>query len=442
MAFSASQQKRLTIRLTIKSLSMSKPISKPYRNVETYPKDVAKLSSEDLQKYKHKHWYVRYRYYDDITDKWVLKIYKKGINSSDLPIAERVAQLNAAKKAVEYSLDKLGWNPLTDVFPEILTEEKNEFEKLQEMSFGEALDFAVDRKTADWSKNTRKNYKSAVSIIKRGAAVIEILNEKVLNLRRMHYRMLLDKLAVIFKLTANGYNKYRTFLSSLLGELEQFEIIEYNPIEKIRIKKTIKKKANRPPTDSQKKLIIDRMRMRYPNYYRFLAVLYACTLRPYEICALQIKDLMREEQVFRIIPDKERENSKTAFEREVIIPDWLMVLLSQLKLERFKSDWYIFSATDRTKTFTPGPRRMRVNTPIRWWRNIVKKDLKLDVTQYSFKKMAGNDMVRLFYRERVNDLLELPRRQMGHRTISMTRTYVDADEEIMNEVLKRKMPVL
>ena len=320
--------------------------------------------------------------------------------------------------------------------------EKTELEKLMEMSFDEAIDFAVKKKTPDWKKNTRKAYKSSVGYLKEAAAVAGINAMRFIELKRAHFRLLLDQVKDLRKLTPKGYNKYRTHLSSLLSELEEFDLLENNPVEKIKTKDVIKTKAHRPPTAAKRKLIIDRMRICYPNYYRFLAVSYACTLRPHEICALKIKDLIREEQIFRITPIKEEENSKTNIERDVIIPDWLMLRLNELKLEKYKSEWYIFSAKDRTKSFTPGARRMSVDTSTRWWRDIVKKDLNLNVDQYSLKKMAGNDMMRLFYNERANDLIDMPRQQMGHTSSKMTEIYVDEHKEIMNEILRRKMPVL
>ncbi len=242
--------------------------------------------------------------------------------------------------------------------------EKTELEKLMEMSFDEAIDFAVKKKTPDWKKNTRKAYKSSVGYLKEAAAVAGINAMRFIELKRAHFRLLLDQVKDLRKLTPKGYNKYRTHLSSLLSELEEFDLLENNPVEKIKTKDVIKTKAHRPPTAAQRKLIIDRMRICYPNYYRFLAVSYACTLRPHEICALKIKDLIREEQIFRITPIKE------------------------------------------------------------------------------FKKMAGNDMMRLFYNERANDLIDMPRQQMGHTSSKMTEIYVDEHKEIMNEILRRKMPVL
>jgi integrase len=146
--------------------------------------------------------------------------------------------------------------------------------------------------------------------------------------------------------------------------------------------------------------------------------------------------------MFRIVPDREEENSKTLIEREVIIPDWVMQLLDELKLERYNEEHYIFSTRNKYGTFMPGMNRMHSNTPTRWWRKIVKEDLKLDVNQYSLKKLAGNDMVRLLYNERVNDLIKLPQQQMGHTTSKMTETYVHEHKNIENEILKRKMPVL
>ncbi len=60
--------------------------------------------------------------------------------------------------------------------------------------------------------------------------------------------------------------------------------------------------------------------------------------------------------------------------------------------------------------------------------------------------MAGNDMVRLFYKERANDLLEVARRQMGHSTIAMTRIYVDvkifAKSQSRSIVHKNEMKVI
>nr|WP_231402174.1 site-specific integrase [Panacibacter microcysteis] len=210
----------------------------------------------------------------------------------------------------------------------------------------------------------------------------------------------------------------------------------------MKSKEEIKVFAHKPPTDLQRKLIVDKIKTDYYNYYRFICVLYGCTLRPKEITRLKVKHLVRSEQIFRIIPDKEEGNSKTSAQRDVVIPDWLMQMLNDLNLQSCDPDWYIFSGKEGSKMFMPGKSRMHSNSPTRWWRNIVKIELGLDVTQYSLKKLAGNDMVKLQVAHGVQDLLELPKLQMGHSSKSITEVYVDEHKKVLSQIVKTRMPTL
>jgi integrase len=423
---------------------MSKTISTLYKNIETYPKKIGLLSLSTLKNLQQKKWYVRFRFYDERDNKWKLVIRKPNVNRKDLSLAERKAQLTALKDAVEFKLKVQQWNPLTNTYidPEKQSSKETEIEVLRQMFFFDALDYAVSHKTNDWSKKTRQDYKSFVKYLKQAASSLGLLYKTISEVRRLDCRLLLQEAQDIRKLTNIGYNKYRDFLSSLLGTLEEFEILEYNPVHKIKQKATIKKISHRPPTSEQKKIIFSKIKCHNKTYYRFLAVLYGCTLRPKEITRLKIKHLIRASQIFRIIPDRIEENSKTLIEREVVIPDWVLALLDELHLERYDQNWYIFSTRNKYGSFMPGPNRMHSNTPTTWWRKIVKEDLGLDVTQYSLKKLSGNHMVRLLYNERANDLIKLPQRQMGHATSEMTEVYVDEHIAIENEIVRRKMPVL
>ncbi len=421
---------------------MAKSILKKYKNLETFPKDLNLITPQQLEQFKCRDWYVRFRYWDERTDKWVLKIYKGGVNYRDIPTKERIAQLIALKKALQYKLDVEQWNPLTNSYPVQNAIEEMDLQRLKQMTFYQALDYAVKKKSVDWSHKTKQDYKSAVTYLKKAADILGISAFMILDLQRLHYRSILEKVRETRNLTAKGFNKYRDYLSSLIGELEQYDILEYNPIHKIKSKEVIKVQAHRPPTKDQRVSIVDRIRNDYPAYYRFLAVLYGCTIRPKEICALKIKHLHKLEQMFRITPDRQEENSKTLIEREVVIPDWVMIALSELNLHNCNPEWYIFSTRNKYGTFFPGPNRMHSNTPTSWWRRIVKKDLKLDVNQYSLKKLSGNDMVKLQVLEGVDKLLEMPRQQMGHTTTEMTETYVDEHNEVIKDLIKRKMPVL
>jgi integrase len=418
-----------------------KPTKNYYRNIETYPKQIGLLSLTELRSHQDEDWYVRFRFYNEGSGKWKLFIKKGGANYKDLPLAERKAQIVALKKAVEYKLGVQQWNPITNTYP-VPDDDEMELDKLQQMSFTDAIDFAVKMKTSDWKKKTKQDYASVVRYIKQSAAVLDLTHRKIIELRRAHYIVLLEKVKALRQLSNKGYNKYRDFLSSLMGKIEEFEILEYNPIHKIKMKETIKVVAHRPPTREQQKIIVSRIRNDYRNYYRFVAVVYGTTIRPKEICALKIKHLHKADQIFRIIPDREADNSKTFYERDVVIPDWLMDVLSELNLHNYDPEWYIFSTRNKYGTFMPGPNRMHSNTPTNWWRKIVKEGLKMDVDQYSLKKLAGNDMVKLQVQEGLHNLLQVPQLQMGHADKKMTEVYVDEHRAIINEMLKRKMPVL
>jgi hypothetical protein len=423
---------------------MANEIKSLYKNIETFPKRIKSLSISELEQFELKDWYVRFRFYDVRNSQWKLKIKKGGVNYSGLSLKERRDLLIALEAAVKHKLKVEKWNPITNTYAASQSEieEETDLDVLKKLFFFQALDYAYKKKLADWSKKSRQDYKSAVKYIKEAGFALQLYSVNISDLRRVHCKLILEKVKELRGFTNNGYNKYRDYLSSLLSLLEENEILEYNPVHKIKYKPVVKRVAHRPPTSTQHTAIIKAIKEKFYRYYRFVAVLYGCTLRPKEITRLKIKHLVRDLQVFRIIPDREEENSKTLIEREVIIPDWVLQLLDELHLDKFDENYYIFSTRNKYGTFMPGKNRMHSNTPTRWWRKIVKEDLKLNITQYSLKKLAGNDMIRLLYNERVNDLIKLPQGQMGHSTSAMTEIYVDEHKMIEREILKKKMPVL
>lgn len=419
-----------------------KPIISKFKDPSTFPPSVEALSISDLKKFQNQDWYVWFRFYDEESRKWKLVIKKGGSNYKDLSIAERKAQLIALKKAITYKLKFQKWNPLNNTYE--VTEVLQEWEMIKEMTFNDALDFVLKKKKIDCSPKTYQDYKSAIKYLKEAANDLCIDYLKVVDVRKAHCRFLLDKVAEKNKLSPAGYNKYRDYLSSFFGCLEEYLDLEYNPVSKIKYKQTIKVVANRPPTREELRIIIPHIHSNFYSYYRFLSVLFGTTIRPKEICGLKIKHLLKPEQAFRIIPVRDEQNSKILTERDVVIPDWVMEILSELNLHKYDPEWYIFSTRNRYSTFLPGPTRMHSNTPTRWWRDIVKsKDgLNMNVNQYGLKKLAGNEMIKLQRREGVHNLLELPRQQMGHATTKMTEVYVDEHKAIINEVIRRKMPKL
>lgn len=309
------------------------------------PKPTDKKYTQPQIKTKGEPWYIWYEYYNDQTGKWVLKIAKGGANYKDLPTKERLAQLEALKLAIEFKLEKQGWNPFTNTYPEKETEIV-ELETLQEMTLSQGLDWAYDQKKPDWSAKSRQDYTSKVKYIKESAYILSLLNRKVVEFKALHYAALLEHIRKTRGLSARGFNVYKDYLSALIGKLSKAEILVYNPVEKVEFKQVIKIKAHRPPTSDEKDRIISEIKADYRPYYRFLAVLYGCTIRPKEITGLKIKHLIKSLQIFRMTPD-DQSSTKTKVEREPVIPDWVMDLLIEMNLDQFDPEWYIFSTRNK-----------------------------------------------------------------------------------------------
>ncbi|MCM5528988.1 tyrosine-type recombinase/integrase [Parasegetibacter sp. NRK P23] len=400
-------------------------------------------STPTICKCKNGEWFVFFRFLDIETGKYKPFKFSEGLNRIKNP-KEKEAEFKALRQAREILLES-GWNPITKSYP-LKNAHEEELAELSKMTFSKALDFAFKKKSVDWARKTKLDFTSVIKGVKQAASACHLINEPVALLKRAHYKILLDKVIELRKFSSKGYNKYRRFLSSLLSELVEWEVLEYNPIDKIKTKDEIKTVCHRPPTQDQRLVIVNRIKTEHRPYYRFISVLYGCTIRPKEITALKVKNLHQLEQVFRLIPDDEG-STKTKYEREVAIPDWVLDLLMEMNLHKYDPEWYIFSTRNKYGSFLPGPTRMHPNTPSNYWKKIVKDPVEkgglgMDVNQYSLKKLSGDDMIRLQRREGVDKLLELPRQQMGHTDSKQTETYVTEHLEVMKELVKRKMPIL
>lgn len=384
-------------------------------------------------------WYVYFRFLDPATGKWERIKKRCGINKyKDLKVraAHAEALCIARKKWLE-----AGWNPITNTFPEIQTAHLK-LDRLRVMTVLQAMQHAFDSKFNEWSKTTKRNYTTLFNFCKQGALSSGIGEMPVKDAIALHYRTLIETTIQARGLGNKGFNKYRDFMSTLIGFISSEEIIMYNPVLKIKPKAVVKEKAHVAPTDEEKQKIITEIKAKHWTYYRFFAVLYGCTLRPQEITRLKIKNLNFEKQEFTIIPDGEGA-SKTNFIRTVAVPDWVMDLLKELDLEQYDPEWYIFSTyANRWKYFVPGPRMMHEGTPTKYYKRVVKDVLGITVTQYAFKKLSGNDMVKLMYSEKATGLLDMAQMQMGHMDAKTTEIYTQEHQKIMREIVKRKMPGL
>jgi integrase len=372
-----------------------------------------------------KDWRVRFSFYHN--GKWQTVSVKNG-NNYYKDLKERLEKFNGLIKTLTIQLQS-GWNPITGNIP-IKTSAEDEIDQLKELNFADALDFAYRKKLKEWSKKTAQDYSSKIKYLKIAAQKLDLHEKQISDFKKPHFKLILDEVTELRKLEEIGYNNYRTFLSALIGEIVEWEVLEYNPIEKIKVRPTKKTFAHKPPTPEQREIIIDHIKKANPNYYRFISVLYACTIREKEILGLRISDLNKVQQTFTI----RKEISKTRVQREAVIPNSLMRLLSQLNLHAYPPEYFIFS-----KDFSPGEIMMHSNSARNPWKRIVKDGLGFDVDLYGLKKLGGNDLVDLGIDHTGSNLLQIARLQMGHASDKMSEVYVTKHKEITMNLIKERM---
>lgn len=365
-----------------------------------------------------KEWRVWFKY--PYNGKMVF-ISRQATLSECVTFKDRLKQAEALVDYLQEQLDR-GWNPVTNTFP-IKSVDEIERERLQQMHFPDALDFAYGKKLKDWRKKTSQDYKYIINKFKQCGPVTPICDMK-----RRDYKQLLETAGKDPK----SFNKYRSMLSGLISELVEWDILEYNPIRDIKTKQEPKSFAHRPPTKDERKAIVTVLKQN-PEYFRFVSLVYGCGIRPKEIIRMRVKHLHKQESIFRLTKDV----TKTGSERDVFIPRWVMDLLSELNLHKHTPETYLFG-----KGFLPGSKQLPVNKSHQLWKELIKDGLGIDVDLYGLKKLAGDDMVRLQMSKGVSNLLQLPQMQFGHENKEMTEIYVRSHKEILKEVIVNHMPEL
>lgn len=373
---------------------------------------------------------VYFRFYDPVNLRWHRPFRLK----AQLPNPySKKEHFTALKTLADHLYEQLkdGWNPITKSFP---VEQETDIGKIRNKTVVQAVQFAFDEKRPELKPKSVQDYQSTVKYLQQAARKVKIDRLRMADLELAHYQMWLQAVIDLRKLGAHGFNKYRTHLSALVTKMIPWQIVSINYLKHIPEKRVPKKSAlHRPPTPVELNLIVARLKSQHYDYFRFVACVYATGIRPKELRQLRISDLNKMEQVFKI----PLEVSKTPEEREAVIPDWLMRVLLELDLHAYPKDYFIFS-----KGFKPGPTLMAVNTPSWKWRHVIKKAMGIKVTQYAFKKLGGDEMIRLQLDHGIDKLIDLPQKQMGHTSSKTTEIYVNEHKEVGKRLLKTKMKEL
>jgi integrase len=376
-----------------------------------------------------KEWFVGFRFTDPVTQIRKPFQLRMGINYYKTK-SERYAE---AKLVIASISDKLakGWNPHNEKIERFMAKQIQENNK---DFFINALTIAFEKKTEGATIRTKQAYQTHYRAAVEAATTLHLVDIPVNNITRGDIKKMLDEIRSQRQnqydkegkgkmFTGNTYNKYLRFISSLFTEIyERYDIDADNPCSKISKKKEIKTGVNRHATKEEEELIKSALRDQDIRLYVFLAIVELAGIRPKEILALQIKDIDILSQSFVLTSGK----TKTSTYRRVPIPNTLLPLLNKLNLKDVPDHYYIFS-----NNLLPGEKKMTRPDNIirRRWDKIVKDQLKIDVTPYSFKGLGADK------RRDAGISKETVSRGLGHTNTRTTDIYLERESERQRRAL-------
>jgi len=386
-------------------------------------------------------WFVHVRYLDDLTGKWISRKFRAGITSATKH-KQRVKYIQIYRDQIKNRLVD-GWNPLTKLTSNAV-------------SFTAALDFGLSK--CDVSIRTYGNYRCSVAIIKQGAMAINLGNTPIDKIERKHIKAILEYCAknnaIISKAkkawSNHAYNKNLGYLSAVLSQCEEWELIKYNPAHKISYKNVVETRKYLPYTEIERNRI--RMYLTWPGhplpysrFFTFIMLIYSTGIRPKEVLALRISSCDLETRVITILPNLINRTSKTNSIRYVPINDFLLVLLKE-QIGNAAGNLFLFGSpciptkgnggtgngVRNINYFVPSLVQIKRDTVTRLWNKLVMVDLKIHKHLYA-SKHSGAD-AKILAGIPIEALQEL----YGHTSKLMTKKYVSVLQEIYHKQIIEK----
>ena len=372
--------------------------------------------------------------YDDLSKPWFVFFrysgklfrYKYGINYIT-NLKKREAEANIICDALLQKL-KEGWNPN---IPDVV----NNFSSL---TFSEALDFAIEKKTPNLGSKTLCDYKSTVKFIKEALKATNMTKLLVADTKRIHIKLIIEKTKEQRKWSNKSFNKNLGYLKAILSELMQWDIIENNPAHGIKSLKVGEITAFTPATDEEVKLIKEKILAEFPSFYVYIISIFHTGIRPEELLHIKLKMIdLKKSQI--ILPP---EITKTDIERIVPLNPFLKNYFEEMKLSDYPDEYFVFGSkrefTNRglkkDLDFIPGPRRLNRDCASKLWRKLIIDGLKINVNMYSLKHLGANKKILAGVE------LDALRELYGHTSKMMTLRYAKVVKEVNRNQIMEKSP--
>lgn len=232
----------------------------------------------------------------------------------------------------------------------------------------------------------------------------------------------LDDIFVNKKLTAYTRNHYLQTIKTFLNFCKSKNYIQTNIAESIKNEKNGQKRRESIPVETIAK-IFQYLTDSGENYYLLACwLLYACFIRPSEICGLKISNINFQNQTI-FIPETVSKNKKN---QVVTIPDNVAKFILELKIWEYPQNFYIIG-----KRLKPSESKISDKVLRGFWCKIrTKLNLSKTYQFYSLKDSGITRMINLLDIREVRD-------QARHSNISITDVYTDRSKSKGNERIKK-----
>lgn len=372
--------------------------------------------------------------YDDLTKPWfiyfryngILVRKKYGLNYIH-NYKERLAKSVIWCEATEQRL-KEGWNPL---LPDII-------DPNLELTFLEALDFAIEKKTPNIGPKTLSGYSGTIKFVKLAVSALDFNNLLVSETKRVHIRHIIEKAKEQRKWSNNAYNKHLNHLKAILSELIQWDIIETNPAHKINNLAVAESDANIPACVEDIEKIKQELESKHYDFWVFCLTIFHTGIRPEEILkiTLGMVDLLNSEI---ILP---AEITKTNKKRIVPINQHLFEYYRKMNFENLPKDYFLFGSNRESgkgnigkyKDFIAASTKLKRDTATKRWERIVKKGLGIQMNMYALKHLGADR--KILAGLELDSLREL----YGHTSKLMTEKYAKVVKEVYRKQILEKSP--
>jgi integrase len=369
-------------------------------------------------------WYIYFRYDGtQIRDSYNLNKIK------DLKVREYEYRLICAGLLSEL---KNGWNPN---LPDIVQQQSDMF-------FIESLKFSLEKKKESISKKTYSEYNTSINFIEKAVVKLKLEQLKIADTKRIHLKLILEKLKSLNNCTNKSYNKRLNHLKAILSELIQWEVIDQNPAFNIKNMPIEDSIAHVPPTDKEMNIIKTELKNNHPNFYNYISVIFHLGIRPEEILLIRLSMVDMDRNLITLIPENTKNRKKY---RVLPINKYLKEEFEKMNFRNLPKDYFLFGSFKESRLgnrgnnqtlpdFIPGPTHINRDTATRRWETIVKLGLGIKNTMYSIKKYGGNK------KSAAGISIDAIQGVFGHSEKETTLIYLTNQDEINRQEVIDKSP--